>query len=116
MKLFHYSNADVTKLVPSVGARRHDGEDRRAVGRRVLWLSTVPMRMEPPREFEYVVEVDPGDPALFIDEPFARSIEAMGRRFGEDGLAMRFYWLEREIEPSSKKKWSPESRSYEPPP
>lgn len=112
VRLYHYSNVDTSTLVPSHGGRRHEGEDPRAVGKPVLWLSDASMSSTPPHDFEYVVDVDEGDPALFRDELFAKGIDALVKQFGSGRF--HWYWLERTIVPVEKRRWSPTSHSYEP--
>jgi hypothetical protein len=72
MILYHFADTSHSELLPSVGSRRHEAEDPRAVGKAVVWLTDSPARapsVENNARFRHEVEVDENDPCLFKDGP-----------------------------------------------
>jgi hypothetical protein len=76
MRLYHVSTQKFDDVLsPVVGPRRHGGEDRRAVGNPVIWLTNDPtMKAESPEgtidRYQHEVEIPENDPHLFLDTDF----------------------------------------------
>ncbi len=71
MILYHFSDALYSELLPSIGSKRHDAEDKRAIGKAVIWLTsslTGAPGIKGETLFRYEVEVDENDPCLHKDE------------------------------------------------
>jgi hypothetical protein len=115
MKLFHLSNVAYPRLEPQLGSTRNGGEDPRAVGVPVVWLSnSQAMRREGPNgevpEFQLEVEVPEDDPHLFLGEPFAKLMEA-GVTFGSD-IPLRWYFVTRSVDVAGVRHWDPALNDY----
>lgn len=123
MKLFHSTDAEVKTLQPTIGGSRHAGEDERAVGKPLVWLSNQPEHRRVRREdgnmrpdlFRYEVEVDENDPALHVDEEIARGVAALAKMSGDAGIgSLRWYFVEHAVDVVAAEKWDPVSRTFVP--
>jgi len=97
MILFHNSNDNLTKLVPKVGSSRHSGEDPRAVGKPVVWLSNKPQLDQSSMKYRYEVEISENDPDLMMDEPFAKLQQDFAKMFNMENN-WRWYFCFRELD------------------
>ncbi len=111
MRLFRYTNVDALVVSPQVGGHRHGGEDPRAVGKAVLWLSDCSMMMHPLRTFECEVEIDEDDPLLFVDERAKAMARGAQRMFGA-GDPPLWYWYEGSIDVSTRRAWDSPTSCY----
>jgi hypothetical protein len=94
MKFFHLSNSAHTATIPpTVGASRHEGEDRRAIGKAVVWLSNEPMTRSDHPAYQYEVDLDPNDPLLCEDEPFKQLTAQANAVFGKNSALGWFFYF-----------------------
>lgn len=72
MRLFHSSFEQLSILEPRLGESRHKGEDPRAVGKAVVYLTTSADEIFSHKgiiiPYKYIVEIDENDTYLFLDE------------------------------------------------
>jgi len=116
MKLFHLADAEYRQLQPQLGAKRHGGEDPRAVGVPVVWLSNDQgMRAQRPNrevpQFQHEVDVPDDDPYLFVDEPFAAMSTQYDKMFGTR-TTLRWYFLKRAVDVTTVRRWDPVLGTY----
>jgi hypothetical protein len=104
---YHYSRQKLEVLEPALGNARHEGEDPRAVGKPVVWLSDREVDSfdgrEGPKKFLHVVEIDEGDPDLFAD----RSVDQFMEQVAKDlGLALpRWFFFVRSVPVNAVREW-----------
>ena len=111
MIFFHNSNEKLTRIIPHIGGSRHGGEDPRAVGKAVVWLSNKPQTDIPPMKYQYEVEISPDDPDLLMDEPFGKLQEDFGKLFNVTN-DWRWYFCLKEVEVVTTSEWDPNTSSY----
>ncbi|PIC87995.1 hypothetical protein CSV72_02270 [Sporosarcina sp. P20a] len=113
MKLYHSSYLKLSILNPTVGSDRHDGEDPRAVGQPVVYLTAAEdEKMRGKGEdhvatYKYIVEIPEDDPDLFIDEKDFLFIQECNQAFEENDLT-RWYFLKRSIAVKQTLEWNGE--------
>ena len=110
--LYHTSEMLVDKLIPAVGGNRHSGEDPRAVGKSVVWLSNQIMCSDPPFRYLYEVELDENDPELIKDAPFDILMQKMNKQF-QNSDNLRWYFTEKTLDVLTIKVWNSEKECYE---
>jgi hypothetical protein len=113
MILYHVSNEQIDVLKPQIGKGRHDGEDPEVVDKPAVWLSSHILYYIPPRKYLYEVLMEEDDPDLEVDNPFAGTMDDMGRMFGSDDKVI-LYFVKKEVPIYRVREWNDGSNKYEP--
>lgn len=112
MLFYHNSNVLLEKLIPTIGKSRHNGEDPRAVGKAVVWLSNLPQVDEQPSKYRYVVEIDENSSLLFMDEPFNRLQINFNALFPNNNNNWRWYFYLDELEILERYDYDDQQKEY----
>lgn len=113
MKLYHFSDGKYSVLKPMMGKNRHSGEDKRIVGKPVVWL-TADNNMandEATYKYKYTVEINEKDKNLILDEALYNSSIQNSDLLG-DFQGIRWYAYLKEIHKFKIKEWNNIMKEY----
>lgn len=85
MKLYHFSHKKYSCLKPMIGKNRHSGEDKRIVGKPVVWLTPNDSMKDDGKsyQYKYTLEIKESDENLILDESLFNSSIQNGDLLGE---------------------------------
>ena len=105
----------MNEIQPTIGSTRHAGEDPRAVGKAVIWLTTYECHLfvdseskEVTHKYRHRVNVDNKDPDLCIDEPMEKNNKEMKQLFGEDKTYHNWYFYTNTLSVESISEYDPD--------
>lgn len=116
MLLYHLADEKFDVIQPSISARRHTGEDPRAVGKPVVWFTNDPKMVRRDEngvatKYQHEVEIADDDPDLFMDELFDQFQKRDEVTFGTP-FPMRWYFYGHPVKVQHVRTWDPTSEAY----
>ncbi|GAB6180481.1 hypothetical protein JCM14036_18000 [Desulfotomaculum defluvii] len=95
MKLYHFTNLPVNKLIPKIEDVSYLPKDLRVLNKPVIWLSDLPKIQNEQIKYRYTVEVPDNDPNLSFDK--GQQIAAQIFQMISANEIPVWYYLTREI-------------------
>ena len=105
MKLFHFTNAKINKLIPKTEEYSYLPKELSIVNHPVIWLSNLPqIPSDQIMKYRYTVDVSDNDPDLHFDK--GQQIAAQIFQLISDNEVPTWYYLTREVNVSEIYEWN----------
>lgn len=116
MLLYHVTHKQFQILTPTVGDARHGGEDPRAVGKPVVWLTNDVKMVRTDKNnavipFQHEMDIADSDPNLFMDELFDEFQKQGDALLGRKST-MRWYFYMQQLTVRQVRRWDPNVLKY----